>query len=130
MGRFAKHIGLGKKITIKGDEIHLKPLGLKYLPDIFELMGKFEGAKEDEMMNKMDRESAELISKLCRETMALSYPNEPESERDLFVMQHIGDIFPVVIEINSFGAENKNALKERMEQMKSATKTDTKPKTV
>jgi len=122
MGRFAKHIGLGKTIKIGEEEITLKPLRVKHLPDLFELMGKFEGVKEEEIMKKMDKDVARLIGNLCIETMRLSYPNEPEEEREAFVMNHLIELFPVVIELNSFGATGQQAVKARMEQMKYAAK--------
>jgi len=122
MGRFAKHIGLGRTIKIGEEEITLKPLRVKHLPSLFELMGKFEGVKDDEIIKRMDKDVARLIGNLCLETMRLSYPNEPEEEREAFVMNHLIELLPVIIELNSFGASNQQAVKERMEQMKRAAK--------
>ena len=120
---------MGKTLKIGEEEVTLRPLGVKYLPDLFALIGRFKDAKEEgDVIALLDEKTSTLLSKLVMATLKLSYPDEPQAELEAFAMNHLMEIMPVVLEINSFGAtKDREVIKkvEHLRKMQDASAKDT-----
>jgi len=105
MSRFSKHMGIGDKVTIGGEEFILKPLTTDFIPDFFRAMkalsGASEGATTSELLSNVDDAGLQSIQRLIEGTLQKSFPDEPEAERKEFGMKYMSILFPAIMQINS-----------------------------
>jgi hypothetical protein len=134
MNKFEAHINPNKTLKLKRengeeDTFTLQPLPYKYLPKIFQLFNKLkdlDGVGEEEtnkFFEVFDKETIELLQELCFETMKRSYPEEKDNVLQDFVTSNLFEIFPVIIEVNSFGVDIDNVeTKKKAETLKKLNK--------
>lgn len=116
--KFDRHIGKGKIVKIGEDEFLIQPLGVEYLSKIFRLGAAFSGAKEDEILLRMaDESTAEAIQTILMATLEESFPEKDKKILGKFALQNFNDLFPIVMELNSFGS-NKPDIKKKLEEMR------------
>jgi len=105
MGILSKHLGVGEPLKIGEDEIMLKPLGTEAIPYFIKAMKAFSGAQDEnatveEMLKNVDDDGLNAIRKLIDDTLAISLPGEPESDRKTFGLKYMMTLLPKIIEIN------------------------------
>ena len=104
MGILSKHLNLGEPIKIGEDEIKLKALGTEHIPDFFQAMKTFSGAKEgastEDMLKNIDDDGLSAIQRLIDKTMEISLPDEPEEDRKAFGLKYMMVLLPKIMEIN------------------------------
>ena len=110
MGRFTRHLALGEKIVINGEEFELKPLSIENIADFFEAMKSMSGAakasgKENidpsDALKYMTKEGAEAIGRLIDATLKISLPDESAEERRQFGLKYMGELLNKIFEMNS-----------------------------
>jgi len=109
MGKFTRHLALGEKIVIDGEEFSLKPLNIENIADFFESMKAISGASKSagkeidpsEALKYMTKEGAEAIGRLIDATLKISFPDESQEERKQFGLRYMSDILNKIFEINS-----------------------------
>jgi len=106
MGRFEKHIGVGEPLEIDGDKFIIKPLGVDDIPLFLKAMKSFssgadKNATAKDIMDSMTDESMDAIKMLIKKTLENSFPEEPESDRNIFGMRYMQVLLPKIIEVNS-----------------------------
>lgn len=119
MSRFQRHLALGEKIVINGEEFLLKPLDTDHLADFFAAMRAFSGAVkasgkgEDlefgEALRHMDNDGAQAIARLIDYTLKISFPEESEIERKQFGLKYMGELIGKIFEINSASVSSPEA---------------------
>lgn len=83
--------------------ILLKPLPVKHLPALFNVVKRFQGRdteKPEEFLAALDDDVIEKLVNMCVAVMKKSFPTMDESDIDGFVASNFLTLFPVIIEMN------------------------------
>ena len=135
MGVFDEHLGkVDGIVDIEGKEFVLKQLGTDDMSDYFMAMKAFSGAKEGasatEIIQGLDKEGLQYLSKLIDKVLEMSYPEEAEEKRKKFGLKYMPILMTKIFEMNSQqvststdGRESvKSKIIQRMKQVQDAKK--------
>ena len=94
-----------KKFIFKAQDgveefIYLKPLPVKYLPKLFKVAAKFNGAKEEDVMSKLDEDTMTDLTEIVFQAVKKSLPDDKDEVVDSFVSQHFMELIGAVFEVN------------------------------
>jgi len=131
MGILEKHLGKGEPVKIGDDEIILKPLGTEYMGTFFGLMRSFKDLGPDattsDNLDCMTDEAVENIKILIDATLALSLPDEPESDRKAFGMKYMSLLLEPIIKLNSADPSTTSNKKQEIINRMKAKQNETHP---
>lgn len=109
---------------IGDEEFILKAAGSKTsAKNFFKVMQVFKGMKEtDDMMGAMGNfteDTTEALLDLIKETLKVSYPDEPEADMDQFANTKFMELLPVVFKL--YSPESKDeGIQDKIEAFKKA----------
>jgi len=84
-----------------GDEVYqLRPLTGRFLPQLYDVIGKLANDKEEIDVKQLNEENITALQTLALETFKKSYPNEDENRLDEFVSQNLMVIVGPLVELN------------------------------
>lgn len=121
MGKLERHLNLGEKVEIDGDEFIIKAPSNKSLPTLFKVLRPFKDLKEGQdidmvdMMAKMDDEAISNMEQLVIDAVHVSFPEEPEEQRVQFAKAHFMSLLPIVMKLVMPGGKTN---KEGMDRLK------------
>lgn len=117
-----KHLGIGKKVTIDGDEIEIAPLGVEFLSEFFSLAASFQHTAGDDTVNLLDKlepKSIEAMKTFVLETLKRSPTMEGNTPEEVsqFAMKNFMTLIPDIMELNTPSVKSGEASKiERMKE--------------
>jgi len=125
MGKFTRHLAIGEKIIIDGEEFVIMPLGIEHLPDFFKAMKALSGGTKkgetemdmDQFFSKLDEEGMGAISRLIDDTLKLSFPAEDEKERKVFGLRYMMELISKIFEVNSAMMSNPE-IRKKLDSLK------------
>jgi hypothetical protein len=115
MSRFDRHINKGDKLVLDGEEFYIKAIGTGFIPDFMTLAKSFSDKKGEFDIKDLDSDSVNSLKRVIEKTMELSFPNESKEEREIFGMQYMNELLPIIFQLNSPNTKDK----EKLEKLKS-----------
>ena len=118
MSKFERHIAkpVAVELTNKDgqtDEFLIKPLPFEMMPEFYKLMKhmakidfkKMQELPDDEkgkaLIESLPDETFNLMVKLIRKSLEISYPEVPKEQRDALASSHMMELLNAVFEANS-----------------------------
>lgn len=113
--KFRRHIGAGKTVQIGEDSFYFKPLTVRQLPDLLEVVGIMQKG-EQELFKK---ENAQKLFSLLKEFVRNSYPTLEEEVLDEFVSANMMLLQETMVEVNSMTSSNvSESQKQKIKELK------------
>jgi hypothetical protein len=105
MGRLSRHLGIGEKLIIDGQEYSIKPLTITELPLLFKLGKYLSGVTDkensDDLLKSLPPEGAQALVDIIMVSLKRSFPDETDEDLAEFGMKYMNLIFPLILKLNS-----------------------------
>ena len=122
--KFEKHMGLAQEFKIGEDTFKFLPLRAEDIPELLKVIRVFttkvKPGEEENWLEAMDKETIEILVKLIKKMVKISYPKLSEEQIDNFVSANFIALSVALFQINDLGAKKVGAIKERLEKLRAA----------
>jgi hypothetical protein len=88
------------EVEIDGQKYTLKPVSGRYLGKLMNVVRKFQGKSDSNIIESLDEEAVANLYEVSLETFKKSYPSEDVAKLEAFVTQNLFKLIEGVMKVN------------------------------